>query len=116
MRQKQVTAGRVAFLARREAIRDELAKGWSMSAVYRQFAPHLPMGLRQFQIYVRRYLVEKVLPPFVPPSAGVQTNAAMPSAASAPPVPAPPPPGEVKAVPPVSAFGLAGAVNPDDLY
>lgn len=65
MTQREKTAGRVAFLARREVILAELAKGWSISAVYRQFAPHLPIGLRQFQIYVQRYLVEGALPRFV---------------------------------------------------
>ena len=65
MSRQQATAGRVAFLARREAIWAELAKGWSVSSVHRQFAAEVPIGLRQFQVYVKRYLIEKSLPRFV---------------------------------------------------
>lgn len=65
MSRQESTVGRVAFLARREAIWSELAKGWSVSAVYRRFSEEVPVCLRQFQIYVKRYLVEKSLPQFV---------------------------------------------------
>lgn len=111
---RQLTAGRVAFLARRDAIMAELEKGWSISAVYRQFAPHLPLGLRQFQIYVRRYLVEKVMPPFVPPSS-VQPVVPPPPAPPASTI-SPPPPVTPKPVPSGPAFGPVGRVDPTNLY
>lgn len=110
---RQLTAGRVAFLARRDAIMAELEKGWSISAVYRQFAPHLPMGLRQFQIYVRRYLVEKVMPPFVPSMSG---RPVVPPPAPPASTISPPPPTAPKPAPSGPAFGPAGAVNPTNLY
>lgn len=110
---RQLTAGRVAFLARRDAIMAELEKGWSISAVYRQFAPHLPLGLRQFQIYVRRYLVEKVMPPFVPLSRG---QPVVPPSSAPPPSPISPPPVTPKPVPTGPAFGPAGRVDPTNLY
>lgn len=111
---RQLTAGRVAFLARREAIMAELEKGWSISAVYRQFAPHLPLGLRQFQIYVRRYLVEKVMPPFVPPSS-VRPVVPLPPAPPASTI-SPPPPVTPKPVLSGPEFGPAVKVNPTNLY
>ncbi len=110
---RQLTAGRVAFLARRDAIMAELEKGWSISAVYRQFAPHLPLGLRQFQIYVRRYLVEKVMPPFVPRSRG---QPVVPPPPAPPPSTISPPPPAPKPAPSGPVFGPAGRGDPTNLY
>lgn len=111
----RLTEGRVAFLARRDDILRELEKGWSTTAVYRQFAPQLPIGLRQFQIYVRRYLIEKALPPFVS-SANKRPTADVPPPAPQLQTCAPLSPTAPKPIPSSPAFGPVGKINPEDLY
>ncbi|MEE3626430.1 TraK family protein [Nitrospirillum sp. BR 11752] len=106
------TAGRVAFLAQRDAILAELAKGWSMSEVYRQLSPHLPIGLRQFQIYVKRYLVDQALPRLVAPaSAAPPATPKAPHNATATAAPA-----LAEASPPAAVARPGMGLNRRDLY
>ena len=47
--------GRVAFIARAEAIIAELDKGWPMKAVHANYASELNVSYAQFTRYVRAY-------------------------------------------------------------
>lgn len=110
---RQATAGRVAFLARREAIWAELAKGWSVSSVHRQFAAEVPIGLRQFQIYVKRYLIEKSLPRFVAMSEVSRDTAPVALRTPPSPTPQPAPPGSET---PPQGFHRISKPTSSDLY
>jgi hypothetical protein len=53
--------GRVAFIARAEAIIAELDKGWPMKAVHARYAGELNISYAQFTRYVRAYRNRKSL-------------------------------------------------------
>jgi|GEM_PF-5379933 len=49
-------AGRVAFLARKDAIAEKIEAGYPVLMIYREYQKLLPIGYRQFAKYVSKYL------------------------------------------------------------
>ncbi len=49
-------AGRVAFLARIEAIRKAISEGYTLTAVYSDHATHLGISYSQFARYVSKFI------------------------------------------------------------
>ena len=55
-RKREWGAGRIAFLAKREVIRDELEAGHSLTAIYAKYQDALGISYVQFTRYVGFYL------------------------------------------------------------
>jgi uncharacterized protein DUF5338 len=52
-------AGRVAFLARKEAIAKKIEAGYPLIMIYREYENLLPIGYAQFSKYANKYLKSK---------------------------------------------------------
>lgn len=52
-------AGRVAFLARKEAIAKRIEEGYPLLMIYREYESLLPIGYAQFSKYANKYLKRK---------------------------------------------------------
>lgn len=55
-------AGRVAFLARKDAIAAKIEAGYPLLMIYREYQKLLPIGYAQFANYVRKYLKSESVP------------------------------------------------------
>ncbi|MCT2388848.1 TraK family protein [Erwinia pyrifoliae] len=51
-------AGRVAFIAHLDAIKNELDQGWPMTVVYSKFETEIGVSYHQFRRYVKKFLVD----------------------------------------------------------
>ncbi|WP_168409166.1 TraK family protein [Erwinia amylovora] len=49
-------AGRVAFIAHLDAIKNELDQGWPMTTVYGKFEKEIGVSYHQFRRYVKKFL------------------------------------------------------------
>ena len=56
---KELGAGRVAFLARKEAIKTEIETGRTVKSVYREHQAQLGIGYVQFLKYVNQFIKGK---------------------------------------------------------
>ncbi|MDQ3018582.1 MAG: TraK family protein [bacterium] len=58
-KKKELGAGRVAFLARKDAIKERIETGRTVMSVYREVGPLLGISYSQFDRYVNKFIKEK---------------------------------------------------------
>lgn len=56
---KRLGAGRVAFLARVEVIREKIDAGHTMASIYEDYQKPLGIGYKQFVNYVNKFIRDK---------------------------------------------------------
>ncbi len=56
---KRIGSGRVAFLARQDAIKERFNAGYTMAAIYEDYQKELGIGYSQFVNYVNKYIRSK---------------------------------------------------------